>query len=59
MEKEIIFKKAGNRPDTGHFEAGDRKAFPAHIADELVAGRIAGYAPRAKKDPPPKAGKEA
>ena len=60
MEKEVIFKKVGNRPDTGHFESGDRKAFPPHIADELVVGRVAEYAPSpVKKAQTVKTGKEA
>lgn len=58
MEKEVVFKKSGNRPDIGHFEEGDRKTFTTRVADELVTGRIAHYAPKAKKDPPAKAGKE-
>lgn len=56
--REVIFTKAGNRPDIGHFEAGERKAFTTRVAEELVSGRIAEYAPQAKKDPPAKAGKE-
>lgn len=59
MEKEVVFKKSGNRPDTGHFEEGARKTFTTRLAEELVAGRIAKYAPRVKKDPPAKAGEEA
>lgn len=58
MEREIVFKKSGNRPDTGHFEAGERRAFPARIADELVAGRVAEYSRLAKKVQAEKAEKE-